>query len=59
MMKFKNDIFIIIGLTCGIVTSVLGGLILTGSIMGYKEIFSLGENFIPMANETALLYIFL
>jgi PAS domain S-box-containing protein len=44
-------------LFCAILTFLIGGLVLAGWFFGEYDFSSLGKNFIPMADETALLFL--
>ncbi|MBM2815221.1 MAG: signal transduction histidine kinase [Ignavibacteria bacterium] len=44
---------------CGTLISIIGAMVLAGYGFGEIYIFSLGKNFIPMADETALLFLLL
>jgi len=56
--KEKTDHWLhIVSLSCALITAFTGGLVLTGWMIGKFELSSMGKNFIPMADETALLFL--
>jgi len=44
-------------LVCALITVLIGLFVLAGSFFGLNDLISLGNKFIPMAEETALLFI--
>ena len=47
----------LIAFVCAIITAFIGALVLAGWIFGQPDLSSLGKRFIPMADETAFLFL--